>query len=227
MSQIITEKLLAMREEDYAAFSAKLIPNKDPACVLGVRLPALRALAKELRGTPEAEAFLKELPHRYLEEDHLHSFLLAGMRNFEECIAALELFLPFVDNWATCDSLRPACFKKHKGELLEKIQVWLKSDRLYTVRFAIGMLMCHYLDDAFCPEYLQWVKAIESEEYYLNMMCAWYFATALAKQYESTLPLIEARELDKFTHNKSIQKACESFRVSEEHKAHLRQFKIK
>ena len=162
-----------------------------------------------------------------MEEDHLHSFLIAGIKDFDECIAAVERFLPFVDNWATCDSLRPACFKKHKAALLEHIQGWLRSEKLYTARFGIGMLMCHFLEEAFQEEYLQWVADVKSEEYYVNMMRAWYFATALAKQYERTLVLIESGSLDSFTHNKTIQKACESFRVSDAHKQYLKTLKKK
>lgn len=223
----IQKRLFELQDKDYGAFSAKLIPHKDPDCVIGVRLPELRKLAKQLRNTPEAAAFLQELPHRYLEEDHLQSFLIAGMQDFDECIAAVERFLPFVDNWATCDSLRPACFKKHKQELLKHIKVWLQSEQLYTARFGIGMLMCHFLEEDFQEEYLQWVADVKSEEYYVNMMRAWYFATALAKQYERTLVLIESGSLDSFTHNKTIQKACESFRVSDAHKQYLKTLKKK
>ena len=221
----IRERLFALRDEKNAAFSAKLIPNIAPERVLGARLPAIRKLAGELAGTAEAEAFLQALPHEYLEEDHLHSFLIAGEKEFDTCIGKTETFLPFIDNWATCDSLRPKCFAKHKKELLPYIETWLHSAHLYTVRFAVGMLMCHYLDADFDEKYLQWVAALKSEEYYLNMMRAWYFATALAKQYESTLPLLESKTLDTFTHNKAIQKARESFRVSPEHKAYLKTLK--
>ena len=225
MERDIINELFGMREESVAKFSAALIPNIDSERVIGIRLPKLRAYAKTF--SPEQRKdFFDTLPHHYLEEDHLHSFLIAGIKDFEECIAETERFLPFIDNWASCDSLRPACFKKRKKELLAHIENWLESDLVYTKRFAIGMLMCHFLDDDFSPEYLEWVKGCESEEYYLNMMRAWFFATALAKQYESVLPLIEARELDKFTQNKTIQKACESFRVSAEHKQHLKRFKI-
>ena len=227
INEIIREKLFALRDEKNAAFCAKLIPNIKPERVLGARLPALRKLAGELAGTAEAEAFLQALPHEFLEEDHLHSFLIAGEKDFDTCIGKIEAFLPFVDNWATCDSLRPKCFAKHKKALLPYIEKWLQSEHLYTVRFAVGMLMCHYLDADFDEKYLQWVAALKSEEYYLNMMRAWYFATALAKQYESTLPLLESKTLDMFTHNKAIQKARESLRVPPEHKAYLKSLKIK
>ena len=224
---VIRHRLLELRDEKNAAFSEKLIPNIAPERMLGVRLPALRKLAGELAGTKEAETFLQTLPHDYLEEDHLHSFLIAREKDFDCCIEKIQAFLPFIDNWATCDSLRPKCFAKHKKDLLPYIKRWLQSEHLYTVRFAVGMLMCHYLDDAFEVQYLQWVAALKSEEYYLNMMRAWYFATALAKKYESTLPLMESKTLDIFTHNKTIQKAAESFRVPPEHKAYLKTLKIK
>ena len=226
MEEILT-RLEQLQDKEYAAFSAKLIPNIAPESVIGVRLPALRRLAKELSGSEEATAFLHTLPHRYLEEDHLHSFLIAGIKDFDVCMKEIERFLPYIDNWATCDSLRPKCFQKHKAALLGYIRQWLASEHLYTARFAIGMLMCHFLEEDFQAEHLQMVAAVQSEAYYLNMMRAWYFATALAKQYESTLPLIEAKTLDKFTHNKMIQKACESYRVNEAHKAYLKQLKIK
>ena len=227
MQQGITEALFALREEKIADFSAKLIPGIEKEKVIGVRLPEIRKLAKSIDGTEQAEAFLRDLPHRYLEENHLHSFLIARTKDYQSCIMQIDRFLPFVDNWAVCDSLRPTCFKKHKSELIRDIRRWLQSDRLYTVRFAIGMLMCHFLDEDFHPEHLEWVVNIQSEEYYLNMMRAWYFATALAKQYESTLPLIEAQVLDVFTQNKTIQKACESFRVGEKEKKYIKSFKIK
>lgn len=223
----VTQALLQLREAENAAFAAKLIPTIDADKVLGVRLPAIRQLAKKYKGSEEADRFLLALPHEYLEENHLHSFLIAQMQDFDECISQLERFLPFVDNWAVCDSLRPQCFKKHKAALLEHIRRWLCAEHLYTMRFGIGMLMCHFLDEDFQPEYLAWVAALESEEYYLNMMRAWYFATALAKQYESTLPLIQSGTLDRFTQNKAIQKACESFRVSQNHKQQLRAFRIR
>ncbi|MBR2589986.1 MAG: DNA alkylation repair protein [Clostridia bacterium] len=223
----ISRRLFALQDKEYAAFSAKLIPNIAPESIIGVRLPALRALAKELTGTKQAKAFLHTLPHLYLEEYHLHSFLIAKEKDFEECIRQVERFLPYIDNWATCDSLRPACFKRNKEALLPYIEKWLRSEHLYTVRFAIGMLMCHYLDEAFEPVYLQWVAAIHREEYYLNMMRAWYFATAAAKQYEATAALIQSKTLDAFTQNKAIQKAVESFRVTPEHKEQFKKYKIK
>ncbi|MBQ6381478.1 MAG: DNA alkylation repair protein [Clostridia bacterium] len=223
--QSVRQQLFALQDKEYAAFTAKLIPNIAPEQVIGVRLPQLRTLAGQL-AREDCSDFLSAVPHRYLEEDHLHSFLIARRKDFESCIAAVEAFLPFINNWATCDSLRPKCFARHKEQLLPYIEKWLASAQTYTVRFAIGMLMCHYLDADFQPEYLQWVAQVQSEEYYVNMMRAWYFATALAKQYESTLPLIESKTLDTFTQNKSIQKARESFRVSAEQKEYLKTLKI-
>ena len=211
-----------MKEEKNAAFVAKLIPNINPETILGVRTPALRKLARELRGTPERRAFLDRLPHTYLEENGLHAFFLEQIRDYDECIAAVERFLPYVDNWATCDSLSPDVFKKHRPELLERIRCWMQAEHPYTRRFAIKMLMDHFLSEDFDPEYLSQVSIIESKEYYVNMMRAWFFATALAKQYEAALPYLEENRLDRWTHNKTIQKAAESYRISPEQKAVLK-----
>ena len=218
----VRDRLFAMRELPYRDFTAKLIPNAPKERVIGVRTPALRSLAKELSGTPEAAEFLRVLPHFYLEENHLHGFLLERIRDYDACVAALDAFLPFVDNWASCDCISPACFKKKRERLIGDTRRWLDSGRLYTRRFAIRTLMNHFLDADFCPAYLDWVAGIETEEYYLRMMQAWYFATALAKQYDAALPYIEQKRLDPWTHSKAIQKAVESFRVPDEHKAYLR-----
>ena len=218
----VTERLLAMRDPDYAAFTAKLVPTIPPERVLGVRFPQLRALARELYGTPEAEDFLLRLPHGLQEENHLHALLLERVRDFGQCLAEVERFLPYVDNWAVCDTLRPKAFARHRAELLPHVFRWLDSGELYTVRFALGMLMANYLDEAFEPRFLERAAALRSDEYYLNMMTAWYFATALAKQYDAALPFLEQGRLDTWTHNKTIQKARESFRVSDEHKAYLK-----
>lgn len=223
----IQERLFALRDEAYKAFNSKLIPSVDPALVIGVRTPALRALAKELRGTEAAESFLRALPHKYFEENQLHAFLLEGVKDYDACIQALDEFLPFVDNWATCDQLSPKVLGKNKARLLAEIRRWIASTHVYTARFAIGQLMRWYLDEDFKTEYADMVCAVKSEEYYLRMMAAWYFATALAKQYELILPYIAEHRLDTWTHNKAIQKAVESYRVSLEHKAQLRALKIK
>lgn len=223
----IKEELFALQDREYGDFQSKLIPTLPRELVIGVRTPALRELAKRLRGTQEAETFLKELPHRYFEENNLHAFILSGMKDLEACMQGVEDFLPYVDNWATCDQMRPAVFKKHRDELLEHIRLWLRSDLTYTVRFGMGMLMCHFLDEDFKEEYPELVSAIHSEEYYVNMMEAWYFATALAKQYDAVLPYIEEGRLSPWVHNKTIQKAVESYRISGERKAHLKTLKGK
>lgn len=227
MKKTIVNRLFELQDLKYRDFNAKLIPTVDKETVIGVRTPALRKLAKEITGSEEAEAFLKELPHQYYEENNLHGSLVEGIKEYDKCIKELNHFLPYVDNWATCDLMRPKCFKKHLMELLEQIKIWLKSEHIYTVRFAIEMLMTFYLDEAFEPEYLEWVSEIRSEEYYLNMMIAWYFATALAKQYDATIPYIENRKLDKWAHNKTIQKAVESYRITDEQKVYLKTLKRK
>ena len=223
----IQERLFALRDEKNAAFVARLIPTLERETILGARTPALRKLAKELRGSDAAEAFLRVLPHETFEENGLHAFLLEQIPDFDRCMAETERFLPYVDNWATCDSFSPKVFKKHRPELLEHIRRWLVSERPYTVRFGVGMLMAHFLDEDFMPEALELVSLIESKEYYVNMMRAWFFATALAKQYEATLPYLEEGRLDCWTHNKTIQKAVESYRIGAEQKAKLRALKRK
>lgn len=223
----IRETLFSLREEKFAAFQARLIPNVAPERVIGVRTPALRKLAKTLRGSGEAEEFLKALPHEFFEENNLHAFLLCEMKDFEACVQAVEDFLPYVDNWATCDQMSPGVFRKNKQALLPHIRRWIASEQCYTRRFGIGMLMSHFLDEDFREEYLSLVSDIRSEEYYVNMMIAWYFATALAKQYEAALPYLENRRLAPWVHNKAIQKALESFRVSDGHKTYLKTLKIR
>ncbi len=218
----IRERLEALSDAKNADFVASLTPGVPREKILGVRFPALRALAKELRGTPEAAAFLAALPHETFEENNLHAVLLSGVRDYDALIALLDAFLPFVDNWSCCDTLRPAAVRKHPADFERAIDGYLASDRPYTVRFGIGMLMAYYLDEAFDPAQLERVAAIRSEHYYVRMMQAWYFATALAKQYESALPVLEEGKLEKWTHNKTIRKACESFRVSAGHKDYLK-----
>ena len=223
----IRETLFSLRDEKFAAFQARLIPNVAPERIIGVRTPTLRKLAKTLRGSGEAEEFLKALPHEFFEENNLHAFLLCEMKDFDACVQAVEDFLPYVDNWATCDQMSPGVFRKNKQALLPYIRCWIASERCYTRRFGTGMLMSHFLDEDFREDYLRLVSDERSEEYYVNMMIAWYFATALAKQYEAALPYLENRRLDPWVHNKTIQKAVESFRVSDEHKACLRALKIR
>lgn len=223
----IQAELFALCDGKYGDFNAKLIPNIDRRRVIGVRTPELRAMAKRLHGTAQAEEFLHALPHEYFEENQLHAFLLEYERDYSALIAALDAFLPYVDNWATCDQMNPKSLGRNKEALLAKIREWLASGRCYTVRYAIGQLMRWYLDADFKPEYADMVAAVRSEEYYVRMMAAWYFATALAKQYDAVLPYFTERKLDAWTHNKAIQKAVESYRVSDEHKTALRRLKVK
>ncbi|HOP10416.1 MAG TPA: DNA alkylation repair protein [Oscillospiraceae bacterium] len=234
--ETIQTQLFALRDETYRDFNRKLILNIDLQTIIGVRTPELRKLAKELmrenahertkeQGTSESntvDKFLQTLPHTYFEENQLHAFLIEQIKDYGEALAATEAFLPYVDNWATCDQLSPKVFKKHPPELETRIKTWISSGKTYTIRFGIGMLLTHFLDGNFKPEYLEWVAVVRSEEYYVNMMIAWYFATALAKQYDAALPYIEQRRLSPWTHNKAIQKALESYRVSEEAKMNLK-----
>lgn len=222
--EALTARLFALQDIKYQAFQAKLIPNIDPETIIGVRTPELRKLAKEMG---EGEDFLQSLPHRYFEENQLHGFILANGKDFETAIAGVETFLPYVDNWATCDQLSPKAFKKHRAEPLPHIRRWLASGHVYTIRFGIGMLMSHFLDEDFAPEYPAMVAAVRHEDYYVRMMQAWYFATALAKQYDAVLPYITERRLEKWTHNKAIQKSVESYRITPEQKDFLKQFRIK
>ena len=223
----ILKALFENAEEKYKDFTSSLNPTVNKDDIIGVRVPFIRALSKTLKDTDIASEFLCDLPHRYLEENHLHVFLIEHERDFSKALSEITEFLPFINTWATCDCVRPKAFKKHKDELFPYIKQWIKSEHTYTVRYAIGLLLSLYLDDEFDKEHLDMVAQIKSDEYYINMMIAWYFATALAKQYEHTIPYIENSVLDKWTHNKTIQKACESYRVSDSHKAYLRTLKIK
>ena len=227
IEQTVQTRLFELQDPKYREFQCKLMPTVDPDTVVGVRTPELRKFARTFGKGAEAAEFLKILPHKYYEENNLHGFLIEIMKDYEQVIAALDAFLPYVDNWATCDQMSPKIFKKHLPELREQIQVWMASSHTYTIRFGIKMLMSFYLDEQFQPVYLDWVAGVRSEEYYVNMMIAWYFATALAKQYETTLPYIEQLRLDSWTHNKAIQKAIESYRVTDEQKAYLRSLKVK
>ncbi len=218
----IREELFKMQDLKYKDFHAKLIPTVNPDLVIGVRTPELRKFAKRLDKTQNNKDFLTDLPHMYYEENNLHAFLIEQIKDYDECIEELGRFLPYVDNWATCDMMRPKCFKKHTDELLKQIQKWLKSDDTYTIRFAIEMLMVYFLDKKFDESFLKTVSTIRSEEYYINMMIAWYFATALAKQYDATLPYLQENKLSTWTHNKTIQKAIESYRITDEQKVYLR-----
>lgn len=223
----IRQGLFALKDEKYKEFQKKLIPTVDENTVIGVRTPVLRKYAKDVSGTPGAVIFMQTLPHEYYEENNLHGMLIETMKDYDECIAYLDEFLPYVDNWATCDLISPRVFKKHKDELLVKIKEWMASDKVYTIRFGMEMLMTHFLDEDFKPEYLGMAADVHSEEYYVNMMIAWFFATALAKQYEASLPYIENHCMDRWTHNKTIQKAIESYRITDEQKRYLKSLKIK
>ncbi len=223
----VQERLFGLRDLSYKEFHSKLMPTVPAERVIGVRTPALRKFAKEFGKTKEAEEFLVHLPHQYYEENNLHGCLVAGMKDYGRCVEELDRFLPYVDNWATCDLMSPKVFKKHLPELLGKIEEWIAAEQTYVVRFGIGMLMSYYLDGGFDLKYPEMVAEIRSEEYYVNMMVAWYFATALAKQYDAVLPFIEQRRLDQWTHNKAIQKAVESYRITDEQKMYLRTLKIK
>ncbi|MBR4909789.1 MAG: DNA alkylation repair protein [Clostridia bacterium] len=226
MTAIQTE-LFSLQDKKYRDFQLKLIPTVSADTVIGVRTPELRAFAKKLARQSGAKEFLNQLPHKYFDENQLHAFILSEIKDFDTAAKEVDRFLPYIDNWATCDQLSPKAFKKHKEELLVYIKRWIKSDMPYTVRFGIGMLMAHFLDGDFKPEYLEAVTKLRSDEYYVNMMIAWFFATALAKQFEAALPYIENRRLGIWTHNKAIQKALESYRISDSRKEYLRSLKIK
>lgn len=222
----IQQELFAKQDTAYRDFQAKLIPTIKTDSMIGVRTPELRKMAKQYAKREDIDTFLTALPHAYFDENQLHAFILSERKDFSQCVKELTLFLPYVDNWATCDQLSPKIFKKHRQELLPYIREWIASDKTYIVRFGIGMLMEHFLDDDFDALYLETVSKIRSEEYYINMMIAWYFATALAKQYEVTLPFIENVRLAPWTHNKAIQKAVESLRITPEQKTYLKSLKI-
>lgn len=223
----IRERLYELQDMKYRDFQKNLIPGEAADTIIGVRTPTLRKLAKEIAGREDVEVFLQDLPHRYFEENQLHAFVIGGEKDYEKCLARLEIFLPFVNNWATCDQMSPKVFKQDSQRLLPEINRWIASDHTYTKRFGIGMLMHHFLEESFQIEYVEQVASIHSGEYYVNMMIAWYFATALAKQYEAVLPYIEKRRLDTWTHNKAIQKAIESYRITPEQKSYLRTLKQK
>lgn len=222
----IRQELFRNQDEKYRDFQAKLLPTLNPQTIIGVRTPVLRSFAKTLYRENFFSDFFADLPHWYFEENQLHAFLISEMKDFDCCMEELDKFLPFVDNWATCDQMSPPIFKKHKEKLLEQIEIWILSEKPYTLRYAVGMLMRHFLDDDFDLAYPNLILQIRSEEYYVNMEIAWYFATALAKQYESILPFLENRSLAPWIHNKAIQKALESRRISETQKQYLRTLKI-
>lgn len=220
----VRRELFAMRDEKYRDFHKKLVPTVEEERIIGVRIPALRKYAKEL-SSETGIAYLDLLPHHYIEENNLHAFIISGMRDFDEAMRRTEEFLPYIDNWATCDSFMPKVFKKHPAEVYEKVKQWLKSERTYTVRYGLVTLLNNYLDKEFKADMLDLAANLRSEEYYINMAIAWYFSMALVKQYDAALPYIIGRKLDRRTHNKAIQKAIESYRISDETKAYLRTLK--
>ena len=223
----IREELFSLQDPGYREFQGMLIPSNKDASMIGVRTPELRRLARTYAGREDIGEFLDDLPHQYFDENQLHAFIISGIKDYEKCVNEVIRFLPYVDNWATCDQMSPKVFRKHRQELAEQAEEWIGSDHTYTVRFGIKMLMDHFLEEEFDLMYPEMVAQVRSEEYYIRMMVAWYFATALAKQYDAVLPFIENRRLDPWTHNKTIQKAVESYRVTPEHKEYLKSLKIK
>ena len=227
VNEEIINNLNSLSDSKYRDFQIKLIPGKTSDQMIGVRTPDLRSYAKELSKRDDISDFLNNLPHKYFDENQLHAFVISLMKDYDKCMCEVERFLPYVDNWATCDQMSPKIFKKNKEKLLKKIRDWIASDKTYTIRFGIKMLMEHFLDDDFDLQYPNMVASVRSEEYYVNMMIAWYFATALAKQYDSILPYIEEKRLDTWTHNKAIQKSIESYRITDDQKSYLRSLKQK
>ena len=221
----VYERLIAYKDKEYSEFQSKLVPNINKETIIGVRTPEMRKIVKEIFGTEEANNFLKVLPHRYYEENLIHFFLISKIKDFDECVKEVERFLPYIDCWPVCDQATPLVFKKNHDKLIPLIKKWIKSKHVYTTRFGIRMLMNEFLNEDFKEEYLELVSSKKGDDYYLKMMVAWFFATALAKQYDRTIKYIEERKLDPWVHNKTIQKAIESYRVSDEHKEYLKRFR--
>lgn len=221
----LQKQLFELQDLKYRDFHSKLMPETDKETVIGIRTPVLRKFAKEFAGTSEAEAFLRQLPHRYYEENNLHMMLITGIKDYEKCMEEVQRFLPYIDNWATCDYPAPKCFARHKDQVLEEAKRWISSGETYVIRYGIGMLMRLFLDEDFSSEYLEMAAAVQSQEYYVNMMIAWYFATALAKQWDAAVPYIEQHKLSDWVHRKTIQKAVESYRITPEQKEYLKGFR--
>ena len=217
--------LMKTKDDKYKSFQAKLVPNISVDTILGIRTPEMKNIAKELFNSNDYESFLNDLPHKYYEENLIHFFVISMIKDFDECIKKVEEFLPYVNCWPVSDQGSPKCFKRNHDKLLPYIKKWIKSKHVYTARFGIRMLMNEYLGDDFKEEYLDMVASVKGEDYYLKMMVAWYFATALAKRYDETVVYFENHKLDKWVHNKAIQKALESYRVTEEHKNYLKSLK--
>lgn len=224
MKTEIQKTLFSMQDTGYRKFHAGLMPGVEFEKIIGVRVPDVRKIAKKL-DEAECRKFIKVLPHRYYEENNLHAFLIERIKEYDRCIEETEKFLPFIDNWATCDSLRPKCFEKNKEKLILKINEWIMSEHEYTVRFAIEMLMVYFLDEDFESRYLEKVASVKSDKYYVNMMIAWFFATALAKQYDSAVNYLREGTLSEWVHNKTIQKAIESYRIPNDKKDYLKKLK--
>lgn len=221
----IQKHLFELQDMAYRDFHSRLMPDIDKETVIGIRVPVLRKYAKSIAGTELSEKFIKELPHRYYEENNLHMMLITGIKDYEKCLSEIERFLPYIDNWATCDFPAPKCFEDHKEELLPVIKRWIASSETYTIRYGIGMLMRLYLDEDFDPEYVRLVVGVKSDEYYVNMMIAWYMATALAKQWDAVIPYIEDHCMSDWVHRKTIQKAVESYRITDEQKEYLKGYR--
>ena len=221
----LQKQLFELQDLKYRDFHSKLMPETDKETVIGIRTPVLRKFAKEFAGTSEAEACLRQLPHRYYEENNLHMMLITGIKDYEKCMEEIQRFLPCIDNWATCDYPAPKCFARHKDQVLEEAKRWISSGETYVIRYGIGMLMRLFLDEDFSSEYLEMAAAVQSQEYYVNMMIAWYFATALAKQWDATVPYIEQHKLSDWVHRKTVQKAVESYRITPEQKEYLKGFR--
>ena len=221
----LQKQLFELQDLKYRDFHSKLMPETDKETVIGIRTPVLRKFAKEFAGTSEAEAFLRQLPHRYYEENNLHMMLITGIKDYEKCMEEIQRFLPCIDNWATCDYPAPKCFARHKDQVLEEAKRWISSGETYVIRYGIGMLMRLFLDEDFSSEYLEMAAAVQSQAYYVNMMIAWYFATALAKQWDATVPYIEQHKLSDWVHRKTVQKAVESYRITPEQKEYLKGFR--
>lgn len=222
---LILQELLKYKDDKNAEFQSKLTPSIEKSRFLGVRVPNARKIAKKAVSEYDYNKFLDKLPHKYYDENLIHSLIVSQIKDYDECIKRVNEFLPYVDNWAACDTMSPKCFKKHRSELLKQIKIWVKSKHTYTSRFGVDMLMSHYLDEDFKPEYLAIPSKIHSKEYYINMMIAWYYATALAKKWDDTIIYLEENRLDVWVHNKTIQKAIESYRITDKQKKYLRTLK--
>ena len=222
----VEEELFKLQDKKYQKLQVNLVPNVDKEKIIGVRVPEIRKLAKKYKNDDSVNEFLKELPHKYYDENLLHGLIISEIKDYDRCIEEVEMFLPYVDNWAVCDTMSPKIFAKNKDKLIIMIKKWIKSSELYTCRFGIRMLMNHFLKDDYKDEYLELPAAIHTDEYYLKMMVAWFYATALAYRWDDTIKYLDEKKLDKWTHNKTIQKAIESYRITDSQKEYLRKIKL-